>query len=146
MIQFVHDHSFLQRELPDPFPIPHFRDHTQKKLENKQFDSDDRKYMVRVLATMLLAHVSRPTMKECEHVARALVQKYPFLDEYVSIKLLLVLTGLNLHAAYSSLGSSSFTPDAKIVTESLQGMLSLILRLPSDQKVLWILIIMLTLP
>ena len=39
--------------------------------------------MVRILATILLSHVSRPSMKDCELVAKDLVHKFPFLEEYV---------------------------------------------------------------
>ena len=74
-----------QNKLPDPFPIPQFRACTQEKLDNGMYLSNDRTYMVRVLATMLLAHVARPSKKDCAHVAMAFVQKYPFLDEHVSI-------------------------------------------------------------
>lgn len=42
------------------------------------------KYMVRVLATTVLSHISKASMKNCEYVAKALVQKFPFLQEYVS--------------------------------------------------------------
>ena len=48
---------------------------------------DDRKYMVQVLATMILAHVPRASVDDCDHVAKALVQKFPFLKEYVSLLL-----------------------------------------------------------
>ena len=40
--------------------------------------------MVRVLATMILAHISKASTTDCDHVAKALIQKYPFLKEYVS--------------------------------------------------------------
>ena len=52
------------------------------------FDSSDRTYIVRTLATILLTYVSRPSMTDCEKVARSLVLKYSFLKEHVSITVL----------------------------------------------------------
>ena len=38
----------------------------------------------RVLATTVLSHISEASTKDCEYVAKALIQKLPFLQEYVS--------------------------------------------------------------
>lgn len=43
--------------------------------------------MVRVLSTMILTHVSKASVHDCEHVGKALVRKFPFLKEYVSLML-----------------------------------------------------------
>ena len=40
--------------------------------------------MVRVLATMILVQISKASTTDCDHVAKALIQKFPFLKEYVS--------------------------------------------------------------
>ena len=53
-------------KLPDPFSVLQFRETTEDHLSKKQFASDDRCYMVRVLATMLLSHITRPSMRDCE--------------------------------------------------------------------------------
>lgn len=45
---------------------------------------DDRKYIVRVLATMLCTHMQRPGMKHCAIVAESLLRKHNFLKESVS--------------------------------------------------------------
>ena len=45
--------------------------------------------MVRVLATVILSYTSRARVFDCEHIAKALVQKFPFLKEYVSYILFL---------------------------------------------------------
>lgn len=42
-------------KVPDPFPIPTFRKHTQARLLAKQLTPDDRKYIVTVF-TMLLTY------------------------------------------------------------------------------------------
>ena len=41
--------------------------------------------MVRVLSTMILTHVSKASVHDCEQVGKALVKKFPFLKEYVSL-------------------------------------------------------------
>lgn len=64
--------------------MPLFRQSTEENLANEIFYPDDRKYMVRVLATMILTHTSKASVSDCEYVAKALVQKFPFLKEYVS--------------------------------------------------------------
>ena len=83
-------------KLPDPFIVPVFREATEENLKNKIFYPDDRKFIVRVLATMILATGSRATTSDCDHVAKALVRKFPFLKEYVSIKVSIVYSLLNV--------------------------------------------------
>lgn len=69
---------------PDPFPVPMFKQDVEESLAEKKFTDDDRKYMCRVLGTVLQTYVQRPSIKHCEIVAKALVRKFPFLKEYVS--------------------------------------------------------------
>ena len=57
---------------------------TEQNLIKKLFYQDDRKYMVRVLATMILSQLPKASTNDCDHVAKALIRKYPFLKEYVS--------------------------------------------------------------
>ena len=71
--------------LPDPFPIPLFRKSTMDSLEQKKYTTDDRKYMIRVLSTMILTHVEKATMNDCAQVSKALTRRYPFLGDYVSV-------------------------------------------------------------
>ena len=68
----------------DPFPIPTFRERTEVNLSQRKLADDDRKYIVRVLITLLCTYVQRPTMKNCRAVAASLVLKYAFLKESVS--------------------------------------------------------------
>lgn len=72
-------------QVPDPFPIPTFKEEVEISLGKKKVCTDDRKYIVRVLATVLLTHVQKPSMRQCEIVAKALVRKFPFLKEHVSV-------------------------------------------------------------
>ena len=60
------------------FPVPLFRRTTEEHLANKIIYPDDRRYMVRVLGTMILSHVSKASTIHCERVGNALVQKFPF--------------------------------------------------------------------
>lgn len=69
--------------MPDPFPIPTFRKHTQARLLSKHYTPDDRKYIVSVLGTMLLTYVERASKKHCLIVGESLVRKFPFLKEAV---------------------------------------------------------------
>lgn len=69
---------------PNPFPIPMFRVDTQASLKERRIGDDDRRYMIRVLATVLCTYVQRPSMRDCEIVAKSLVAKYSFLKEHVS--------------------------------------------------------------
>ena len=71
-------------QVPIDFPIPTFRPSTEESLEKERLADDDRKYIVRVLATVLTTYVQRPRMKDCEIVAKALLRKYSFLMESVS--------------------------------------------------------------
>ncbi len=48
--------------LPEPFPIPLFRKMTMDALAQKRYTTDDRKYMIRVLSTMILTHVEKVQM------------------------------------------------------------------------------------
>lgn len=71
--------------LPDPFPVPMFKMEVERSLSERKLCADDRKYIVRVLATVLLTHIQKPSKRQCEEVTKALVRKFPFLNEYVSI-------------------------------------------------------------
>lgn len=70
--------------VPNPFPIPAFREATEKNLADGRVPPDDRKYIVRTLATMLLTYIQRPSMNDCGIVAQSLLCKYSFLKESVS--------------------------------------------------------------
>ena len=67
--------------MPNPFPIPKFRPATEKNLERNVLTDDDRKWIVRTMSTILMTHVQRPTMADCNVVARALVDKWKFLAD-----------------------------------------------------------------
>lgn len=41
----------------------------------------DRRYIVQTLATVLMTHVQRPSMKDCETVARSLISTHSFLKD-----------------------------------------------------------------
>ena len=55
-----------QLALPDPFPMPMLKIDVEESLSDC---ADDRKYIVRVLATVLLTHVQKPPKRQCEIVA-----------------------------------------------------------------------------
>ena len=74
---------FVQKT-PNPFPIPVFRVDTQTNLKDKKLGDDDRKYIICVLAIMLCTYVQRPSMRDCEVVAKSLVARYSILKEHVS--------------------------------------------------------------
>ncbi|XP_065892420.1 uncharacterized protein [Dysidea avara] len=73
-------------KVPDPFPIPRFRKATEESFNQKRVADDDRKYVVRTLATVLCTYVQNPSMKDCEVVAKSLVATYPFLKQHHSWK------------------------------------------------------------
>ena len=75
----------MQGTIPNPFPIPYFRKYTQANLDKELFTDEDRKYIVSVLGTMLLTYKDSISKHDCRVVAEALVRKYPFLKEPVSI-------------------------------------------------------------
>lgn len=77
-------------KLPDPFSVPVFRESTEENLKNKNFYPNNRKFIVRVLAFMILTTGSHATTSDCDHVAKALVRKFPLLKKYVSIKVSIV--------------------------------------------------------
>ena len=80
--------------MPQRFPIPLFHKSTEKKLADD--DHHDRKYMVRVLATMLTTYVQCPSIKHCQMVAESLILKFSFLKESVSQNLQFFLLTFNL--------------------------------------------------
>ena len=67
--------------IPKPFPIPTFRSTTEKNFHNKLLTDCDRKYVVQTLATVLMTHVQRPSLSDCDIVAKALVHKFSFLND-----------------------------------------------------------------
>ena len=74
----------VANKLPDPFPIPLFQKSSMDALEQK-YTTDDRKYMIRVVSTMMLTYVQRATMNDCACVCKPLTRKYPFLGDYLSV-------------------------------------------------------------
>lgn len=73
----------MSGKVPDPFPIPTFRKLTEINFQAKKLADDDRKYVVRTLATMLCTYVQSPSTADCELVARSLVATHPFLKQHV---------------------------------------------------------------
>lgn len=67
--------------MPSPFPIPVFRKSAQAALDGGVLKEADRKYVVQTLATILMTHVQRPSLSQCGFVAKALIDKYPPLNE-----------------------------------------------------------------
>ena len=82
---YFNEVAFSHFQIPDPFPIPTFRERTEANLSQRKLADDDRKYMVRVLGTLLCTFVQRTTMKNCRTVAASLVRKQAFLKESVSV-------------------------------------------------------------
>ena len=74
-----------------------FRVDTEENLKDKKLGDDDRKYIVRVLATVLCTYVQRPSIRDCEIVAKSLVAKYAFLKEHVS-------QCLHVYSSYNFIG------------------------------------------
>ena len=62
--------------------VPVFRDTTEENLKTKNFYPDNRKHIVRVLATMMITTGMCATTSDCNHVAKTL---FPFPKEYVNI-------------------------------------------------------------
>lgn len=80
----------MSGKVPDPFPIPIFRKSTEANFRAKKLADDDRKYVVRTLATMLCTYVQSPSTADCELVARSLVATHPFLKRNVRYIILLL--------------------------------------------------------
>ena len=102
-------------QVPNPFPIPNFWDRTEENLANKKIADDDRKYMVRVLATMLCTFKQSPSRNDCGVVAESLVRKFSFFKESVSFcKVLnhIIFTVVSFHC--STLGSNSYICGARM--------------------------------
>ena len=73
--------NFKVINVPDPFPIPVFRQSTERNLANKKLLDTDRKYICQTLVTMLMTYDQRPSLSTCLTVARSLVAKYEFLQD-----------------------------------------------------------------
>ena len=80
----------IQPVTMDTFLVPKFRAATEKNLREKILTDQDRRYIVRTLATILISHVSSPKMSDCAVAGKALVAKYPFLAD----------TGTKPHVSY----------------------------------------------
>ena len=98
-----------------------FKKATQDNLDRKKYDTSDRTYMVRVLSTLLLTHVPRPSMKDCEVVAKFLVLKYAFLKEHVRLAMVAICFILHNIHVYSILGPNTYIHVVRILTGHLKG-------------------------
>ena len=72
---------FTMQDVPNPFPIPIFRHVTEVNLEKGIIPDSDRKYMVQTLATLLMTHKSRPSLRDCKVVSQSLHNKFNIGDE-----------------------------------------------------------------
>ena len=78
----LNDVTRLQEvSLPDPFPIPKFRSATEENFKSRVLTDSDRKYVVQTLATMLMTHEPKPSLKQCGAVAKTLIGKHDFLKD-----------------------------------------------------------------
>ena len=75
----MNDFIIQEGSLPDPFPIPKFRCATEENFSSRVLTDSDRKYVVQTLATMLMSHVPKPSLKQCGVVSRRLIEKFDFL-------------------------------------------------------------------
>ena len=73
--------TIIQLTTEESFSVPKFRTSTEKNLKEKMISDQDRKYIVRTLATIVMSHVSNPKTSDCAVAAKALVAKYPFLAD-----------------------------------------------------------------
>ncbi len=102
--------KIVHLQVPNPFPIPTFRDRTEANLKNCRLADDDRKYMVRTLSTMLCAYKRSPSRNDCWIVANSLIRKFGFLKESVSFCIFTLLVGIICRKCthvFSILGNSS---------------------------------------
>ena len=67
--------------VPRPFPIPTFHASTETNFQKKLLSDCDRKYVVQTLATVLMTYVQRPSLSDCDIVAKALMEKFGFLND-----------------------------------------------------------------
>lgn len=69
--------------LPRPFPVPMFRAQTTTNFSHKKLTDTDRKCVIQTLATMLMTYIPKPSLDNCGDVAKALIRRYPFLNDGV---------------------------------------------------------------
>ena len=120
-------------KVPDPFPIPTFRKSTEANFSAKKLADDDRKYVVRTLATMLCTYVQSPSTTDCELVARSLVATHPFLKQHVRKVCYIVKSSFNCNVPFRNLEKHSYIINAKTSIVHHQEMLNL--HLLNDQNV-----------
>ena len=64
---YFNEVAFSHFQIPDPFPIPTFRERTEANLSQRKLADDDRKYMVRVLGTLLCTFVQE--LQDCSGIS-----------------------------------------------------------------------------
>ena len=60
--------------------MPRFCHQTKENLKNKGLHDTDRKHGIQTMATLLMRHVEKPSLKQCGTVAKE-IMKYPFLKD-----------------------------------------------------------------
>lgn len=56
-----------------------FRVETEARLKRKFITEQDRKYMIQTLATVMMTHVQKPSLADCQVVSMAVHKKFKFL-------------------------------------------------------------------
>ena len=67
--------------MPKHFPIPDFRISTENNFKDGILTDSDRKYVVQTMSTILMTYISKPSLRDCEIVAKALIDKFGFLRD-----------------------------------------------------------------
>ena len=56
-----------------------FRVETEARLKKKSCTEQDRRYVVQTLTTVMMTHVQKPSLNDCQVVSAALHKKFKFL-------------------------------------------------------------------
>ena len=79
----------------------------------------ERVYIVQVLANMLLTYKQRPSLSDCDSVAKAMIKSYPFLADAegtTQVLLLLFISSsyIYMYLFHSTHGSGSYIIEHKM--------------------------------
>ena len=61
--------------------MPRFRHEMEKHLKENILTDTDRKHVIQTMATLLMQHFEKPSLKQCGTVAKDILKKHPFLKD-----------------------------------------------------------------
>lgn len=117
-VAIVFTYMIIKGNIPDPFPIPTFRNITEENLSKHVIPDGDRIYMVQTLATILMTYKTKPSLTDCLNVSKALHAKFRFMggeeSEVIHYNYIMAYFTVHTYSLFRIHGGGLYTHELKM--------------------------------